>query len=55
MDLNAGILYQLSPASGRVRQRIRLGAPLPHFASPSLSGPLVLIGTMQGVVAVSGA
>jgi outer membrane protein assembly factor BamB len=53
--LNAGILYQLSPASGQVRQQIRLGAPLPHFASPSLSGPLVLIGTMQGVVAVSGA
>jgi outer membrane protein assembly factor BamB len=54
-DLGAGILYQLSPASGQVRQQISLGAPLPHFASPSLSGPLVLLGTMQGVVAVSGA
>ena len=54
-DVNAGILYQLSPASGQVRQQITLGAPLPHFASPSLSGPLVVIGTMQGVVAVSGA
>jgi outer membrane protein assembly factor BamB len=54
-DLGAGILYQLSPASGQVRQQIRLGAPLPHFASPSLSGPLMLIGTMHGVVAVSGA
>ncbi len=54
-DLDAGTLYQLSPASGQVRQQISLGAPLPHFASPSLSGPLVLIGTMRGVVAVSGA
>jgi hypothetical protein len=54
-DLGAGILYQLSPASGQVRQQISLGATLPHFASPSLSGPLVLIGTMHGVVAVSGA
>jgi outer membrane protein assembly factor BamB len=54
-DLDAGILYQLSPDTGQVRQEIRLGAPLPHFASPSLSGPLVLIGTMHGVVAVTGA
>jgi outer membrane protein assembly factor BamB len=54
-DVDAGILYQLSPATGQVRQQIRLGAPLPHFASPSLSGPLLLIGTMTGVVAVSGA
>jgi PQQ-like domain len=54
-DLGAGILYQLSLASGQVRQQISLGATLPHFASPSLSGPLVLIGTMHGVVAVSGA
>ncbi|HEY6274999.1 MAG TPA: PQQ-binding-like beta-propeller repeat protein [Streptosporangiaceae bacterium] len=54
-DLGAGVLYQLSPATGQVRQQISLGLPLPHFASPSLSGPLVLIGTMQGVVAVRGA
>ncbi len=54
-DLGAGILYQLSPASGQVRQQISLGTALPHFASPALSGPLVLIGTRHGVVAVSGA
>ena len=53
-DWDAGVLYQLSPASGRVRQQIGLGSPLPHFASPSLSGPLVLTGTMTGVTAVSG-
>jgi hypothetical protein len=50
-----GTLYQLDPGSGRVRHMIRLGSPLPHFASPSLSGELVLIGTMNGVVAVKGA
>jgi outer membrane protein assembly factor BamB len=54
-DLGAGVLYQVSPASGQVRQQISLGTALPPFASPSLSGPLVLIGTMHGVVAVSGA
>jgi polyvinyl alcohol dehydrogenase (cytochrome) len=50
-----GILDQLSPRSGRVKHRIRLGTGLPHFASPSLSGRLVLVGTLHGVVAVRGA
>ena len=53
-DYNAGVLYELDPASGKVRQRIGLGVTLPHFASPSLSGGLALLGTMNGVVAVSG-
>ena len=54
-DWNAGVLYQLDPGTGHVRRQIRLGSALPHFASPSLSGPLALIGTMNGVVAVHGA
>jgi polyvinyl alcohol dehydrogenase (cytochrome) len=54
-DWDAGTLYQLSPANGQVRQQIGLGSALPHFTSPSLSGPLVLTGTMSGVTAVSGA
>jgi polyvinyl alcohol dehydrogenase (cytochrome) len=54
-DWNAGVLYELSPATGQVRYQISLGSRLPHFASPSLSGRLVLVGTMHGVVAVSGA
>ena len=54
-DWDAGVLYELDPATGRVRHEIGLGSALPHFASPSLSGPLALIGTMHGVVAVSGA
>jgi outer membrane protein assembly factor BamB len=54
-DWNAGVLYELSIATGQVRHQLRLGAALPHFESPSLSGRLLLIGTMNGVVAVSGA
>jgi outer membrane protein assembly factor BamB len=54
-DWDAGTLYQLNPANGQVRRQIGLGSPLPHFASPTLSGPLVLIGTMSGVTAVAGA
>jgi outer membrane protein assembly factor BamB len=54
-DWSAGALYELSQATGRVRHRIALGSALPHFASPSLSGNLVLIGTDRGVVAVAGA
>lgn len=51
----AGMLYELSPATGQVRSRIALGSALPHFASPSLSGRLVLVGTLHGVVALTGA
>ena len=54
-DWNAGVLYELSPASGHVRHKIHLGSALPHFASPSLSGQLILLGTLHGVVAVTGA
>ncbi len=54
-DWNAGVLYQLDPGTGQVRHKIGLGSALPHFASPSLSGTLALVGTMHGVVAVSGA
>jgi outer membrane protein assembly factor BamB len=54
-DWTSGVLYELSEATGRVQQHISLGSALPHFVSPSLSGGLVLVGTMHGVVAVSGA
>jgi outer membrane protein assembly factor BamB len=54
-DWTAGVLYELDPGTGRVRHQIRLGSALPHFASPSLSGTLALVGTMHGVVAVRGA
>ncbi len=54
-DVNAGVLYRLSPATGKVRQHLGLGSALPHFASPSLTGDLVLVGTLSGVAAVRGA
>jgi outer membrane protein assembly factor BamB len=54
-DTASGVLYELSPRTGGVRHKIRLGSELAHFASPSLSGRLVLVGTLHGVVAVTGA
>jgi polyvinyl alcohol dehydrogenase (cytochrome) len=54
-DWDSGGLYELNPSTGRVRHRIGLGSALPHFASPSLSGDLVLTGTLKGVTAVRGA
>ena len=50
-----GLLYELSPATGQVREQIRVAGQLPHFVSPSLSGRLILIGTPTGVSAVAGA
>jgi hypothetical protein len=52
---DTGVLYELGKSHGRVLNKIGLGSALPHFVSPSLSGGLVLVGTMHGVVAVSGA
>jgi polyvinyl alcohol dehydrogenase (cytochrome) len=53
-DWTAGTLYELNQTTGAVQQHISLGSGLPHFASPSLSGGLALIGTNGGVVAVKG-
>jgi outer membrane protein assembly factor BamB len=52
---DSGILYELSPATGQVEQRITVASALPHFVSPSLAGGLVLVGTPTGITAVSGA
>lgn len=49
---NAGTLWQLDPATGATVASIPIGV-LPHFASPTLHGSLVLVGTMAGVSAVS--
>jgi polyvinyl alcohol dehydrogenase (cytochrome) len=54
-DWNSGVLYELSPASGHVWYKISLGSALAPLASPSLSGRLVLVGAIHGVVAVGGA
>jgi polyvinyl alcohol dehydrogenase (cytochrome) len=52
---SAGVLYELNPRTGNAVHSIALGSQLPHFASPTLSGGLVLIGTLHGLVAVTGA
>ena len=52
---DSGVLYELDPATGAVRQQIKIASALPHFVSPSLAGSLVLVGTTTGVTAVAGA
>jgi outer membrane protein assembly factor BamB len=47
-----GQLYALDPATGAGLASISVGA-LPHFASPTLWGGQVLLGTMSGVVAIA--
>jgi|SRR5579875_2172881 len=48
-----GRLYELDPATGKERGHVDLGT-VPHFASPTLTGNLALVGTMHGVTAVGG-
>jgi outer membrane protein assembly factor BamB len=54
VDWDGGRLYALNQATGKVIHKIDIGET-PHFASPTLSGTLALVGTMNGVVAISGA
>jgi outer membrane protein assembly factor BamB len=54
-NTSAGVLYELNRRTGAVRHKIRLGSQLAHFASPTLAGRIVLVGTLHGVVAVAGA
>jgi outer membrane protein assembly factor BamB len=54
VDYSSGTLYALDPATGAVRQQLAVGG-CPHFVSPSLAGDKAYIGTLSGVVAVSGA
>ena len=51
VDLGTGVLYRLDPATGRATAHVAVGT-VPHFASPALWNGKVLVGTMQGVVAV---
>ena len=46
-----GTLYALDPGTGAVRQQIAIGKT-PNFASPTLAGGRVLVGTATGVVAI---
>jgi putative pyrroloquinoline-quinone binding quinoprotein len=48
----AGKLFQLDPSDGSTVTSIGLGK-CPHFATPTLHGSLVLVGTLRGVTAVN--
>ncbi len=50
-----GNLYEVAPTTGKVAHALHIASRLPDFVSPSLSGALVLVGTLDGVVAVRGA
>jgi polyvinyl alcohol dehydrogenase (cytochrome) len=53
-DWKAGTLYELDQATGGIRASLGLGTPLPHFSSMSMTGGRAFLGTMDGVVSVSG-
>jgi outer membrane protein assembly factor BamB len=53
VDYDGGVLYALEPATGAVRQQVSVGRS-PHFASPTLAGGRVFVGTLTGVTAVGG-
>jgi outer membrane protein assembly factor BamB len=50
---DTGTLYALDAQTGAVREQLDTDATLPHFVSPSLSRNLVLLGTTDGVVAIT--
>jgi outer membrane protein assembly factor BamB len=52
---STGTLYELDPATGRVRGTVRLGDYLSHFASVSLAGNQAFAPTLAGVTAIRGA
>lgn len=51
----SGTLYEVAPGTGKVAYELHIASRLPDFVSPSLSGGLVLVGKLNGVVAVNGA
>ncbi|WP_051969709.1 outer membrane protein assembly factor BamB family protein [Kitasatospora azatica] len=53
-DRGSGQLDLLDPVDGRIRERLPVGQ-VPHFASPVLSGARIFLGTMDGVLAFTGA
>jgi polyvinyl alcohol dehydrogenase (cytochrome) len=52
---SGGTLYELDPGSGAVKSQLAISEGLPHFSSLSLAGGTAFLGTLDGVVAVSGA
>jgi outer membrane protein assembly factor BamB len=51
LNTGGGTLYALNTANGNVRTSVQVGQTS-RFATPTLSGNLIFVGTMQGVTAV---
>jgi outer membrane protein assembly factor BamB len=50
---SGGTLYALDIDTGLMRAKIALGSAVPHFATPTLSGGRIFVGTYTGVSAVT--
>jgi outer membrane protein assembly factor BamB len=48
-----GTLHALNVDTGAERTQLNLHTTLPHFATPTVSGNAVFVGTMSGVIAVT--
>ncbi len=48
LQYGSGALEALDPATGRVRQKLQAGS-MPTFATPTVDGPLLTVGTNSGV------
>jgi hypothetical protein len=54
LDPGGGTLYSINETSGAVAASISVGTTV-RFATPALSGRLVLVPTQTGITAISGA
>jgi outer membrane protein assembly factor BamB len=52
LDPYGGVLYALDSGTGGTRARFKVGTAS-RFATPTISGSIVFVGTMSGIVAVS--
>lgn len=51
MDQSGGVLHALDPSTGRSTAQVQVGQTN-RFASPSITGPDILVGTMSGLSVV---
>jgi outer membrane protein assembly factor BamB len=49
MDQSGGVLHALDPSTGRSTAQVQVGQTN-RFASPSITGPDILVGTMSGSI-----
>ncbi|NUP74053.1 MAG: hypothetical protein HOQ07_05300, partial [Sinomonas sp.] len=52
LDSRTGDLYAVDPSSGHILHQAQVG-PVPHFATPTLSGNRAFVGTLGGVTALT--